>query len=124
MSSIAVLLACVPLLDALRRSGPKRVANLLVAPLAFLAVVNLAQAIRYCLGSARAASADVSAQGLFFWPGAYVGYVANTLGFDVYFSPPGVVVVAEAVKWCVVLLIAMWLSVAQAAAWRLAARHK
>src|SRR5437660_8079553 len=49
-SSIAILLACVPLFDALRSSAPKWVAEILLAPLALFALMHLAEAVRYELG--------------------------------------------------------------------------
>jgi len=48
-SSIVMLLACVPLFDVLRRSGPKLPAAILLAPLALLALISLVQIARYYL---------------------------------------------------------------------------
>jgi hypothetical protein len=116
-SSAAVLLACVPLLGALRSSGPKRLAVVLVAPLALCALAYLVQAGRYGLGFARTNPWDTTLPGGFFWPTPLVGRVANAFGFHEFAATPGVVFV-EAVKWCTVLAIAMWLTLAQLATWR------
>ena len=55
-SSIAILLACIPLFDALRSSGSKRAAAILLAPLALFSLMHLAQVGRYCLGFSSATS--------------------------------------------------------------------
>jgi hypothetical protein len=116
-SSIAILLACVPLLAALRSSGPKRAALVLVAPLALCALAQLVHAGRYGLGLARLSPWDTTLSGVFFWPAPLVGRVANAFGLHEFAATPGVVFV-EAVKWCAVLAIATWLTVAQLATWR------
>lgn len=125
-SSITILLACVPLFDALRSSGPKRVAAVLLAPLALFALLHLAQA-GYCLRSPVGALGDVSHYEVYFFPQPLAEAMAGrqrVWGF-VYASQPmtlGVIVVVEAVKWCIMLAVAVWLSIAQLAAWRQARR--
>jgi hypothetical protein len=117
-SSIVVLLACIPLFDALRSSGPKRVAAILLAPLALFSLLNLAQAGRYYLGFSSWTSADVNAFAVYFRPQLLVGPIA---GVQTYLSASGSELgafVVEAAKWCIVLTIAIWLSIAQVAAWR------
>ncbi|MEA2733592.1 MAG: hypothetical protein QOE14_43, partial [Humisphaera sp.] len=53
-SSIAILLACLPLYDALRCSGPKRhakrLAAILLAPLALFSLMYVARVGQFCLG--------------------------------------------------------------------------
>jgi hypothetical protein len=116
-SSIAVLLACVPLYYALRSSGPKRLAAILLAPLALFALMYLAGAGRYFAAFGIAPVADFLPYGVYFRPELFVARVAGvTAGPGVSASAAAVFV--EAVKWCVVLAVAVWLSVAQVAAWR------
>jgi hypothetical protein len=116
-SSIAILLGCIPLFDALRSSGPKRLAAILLAPLALFSLMHLAQVARYYLGFWGVPSADVFRYGVYFWPELLVTRVA---GLPAPFGVSGSAIGAawvEAAKWCVVLAIAVWLSVAQLAAW-------
>ena len=118
-SSTAVLLACIPLYDALRSSGPKNLAAILVAPLALFALRYLALAGQYCLGFVGVTSTDLFRYRIYFWP----ELLATTLpgaqpmpGLSVAGSPAAYVV--EPTKWCIVLAIAVWLTVAQLMAWR------
>jgi hypothetical protein len=119
-SSIAVLLACVPLYDALRSSGPKRFAAILLAPLALFALMHLLQAGRYWvatrfwIGMQGLTPADLYLYSVYFSPAMLVSPIAGL--------PPGVgvpgslvAVCVEVVKWCTVLAIAVWLSIAQRA---------
>jgi hypothetical protein len=115
-SSIAILLACIPLFDALRSSGPKRAAAFLLAPLALFSLMYLAQAGRYGLFST-ATSADFYRLETYFRPDLLVENIASLAtglnGLGSGLNASGV----EAVKWCIVLAIAVWLSIAQIAAW-------
>jgi hypothetical protein len=103
-SSITVLLACFPLFDALRSSGSKRMAVILLSPLVLFSLVYLAYVGRYCLW-------------VFGAPGA-----EDVFQYSTYFNPASLVgstVSVESVKWCIVLVIAVWLSFAQvAASWK------
>jgi hypothetical protein len=112
-SSTAILLACVPLFDALRSSGPKRVAAILLAPLALFSLMHLAQAGRYGLGYSIGIRADVSWYRVYFLL-VLERYRLGYLGLGE--------IVVEAAKWCIMLAIAIWLSIAQFAAWRKGAR--
>jgi hypothetical protein len=129
-SSILILLACIPLFDALRSSGPKRLALVLLAPLALFSLVYLAQVGRYCLGITYLAPGDLFQYEIYFRPellvspiaafpfGANLQTVALPLPAGVILSRPGPgALIVEAVKWCVVLAVAVWLSIAQLAAW-------
>ena len=134
-SSLAILLACVPLFDALRSSGPKRPAAVLLAPLALFSLTYLAQVGRFCVvfshvvsSSWYVASRDVFQYGVFFRPEFLVGPIAafpvgttlQTSAFAFGATPsgsPGAALVVEAVKWSAVLVVAMWLSIAQLVAW-------
>ena len=122
-SSVAVLLACVPLYDALRSSGPKRFAAILLAPLALFALMHLLQAGRYWLatrfwiGMQGLTPADLYLYSVYFSPAMLLSPIAGLPpGLGVSASP--VAVVVEAVKWCAVLAVAVWLSIAQRAARR------
>jgi hypothetical protein len=123
-SSIVILLACIPLFDALRSSGPKRIAAILLAPLVLFALLHLGQA-GYCVAFSSGPSADVSRYGLYFWPQPLVDNITGHPAVWGIWAPapvaPGVIVV-EAAKWCIMLAVAVWLSIAQLAAWR-RARH-
>lgn len=115
-SSIAILLACVPLFDALRSSGPKRAAAILVAPLALFSLLHLAQAGRYLVGFSNVTSRDVTRYAVYFSPELLVSPLADL--------PAGRVsgaaledLTLEVAKWCTVLAIAAWLTIARLAAW-------
>jgi hypothetical protein len=116
-SSIAMLLACVPLYDALRSSGPKRLAAVVLAPLAFFSLMHLGQAGQ-CYLVTPWTPTNVYPFQTYFSP--------ELLLANLGISPRGVNAPAsvlnpfgvEAVKWFTVLAIAAWLSIAQIATWR------
>jgi hypothetical protein len=115
-SSIAILLACIPLFDALRSSASKWAALLLLAPLVLFSLMHLSQAGWYYRTYSRTALQDIEHHGVYFRPELLVGRVD---GF-----PAGVIAdivpadfVVEAVKWSIVVLIAVWLTMAQIKAW-------
>jgi hypothetical protein len=114
-ASIVILLACLPLFDALRSSGPRRLAAALLVPLALFSLVHLAQVAPFFLGIST--GTDFFHYAAYFWPEPVVGRIADPPAGRV---APGSVgaFLAELVKWCVVLGIAVWLSVAQLAAIR------
>jgi hypothetical protein len=122
-SSVAVLLACFPLYDALRSSGPKRFAAIPLAPLAFFALMHLLQAGRYWLatrfwlGMQGLTPADLYLYSVYFSPVLLLSPIAGlppALGISG--SPVGALV--EALKWLSILAVAVWLTVAQRAARR------
>jgi hypothetical protein len=117
-SSIAILLACIPLFDALRSSGPKWVAAILLAPLAVFALTYLAQVAGYAVGFSRTTSDDVFSFEVYFRPQLPIRHIA---GRGVYWftrAPAPHDFAIEAAKWCIVLAIAIWLTIAQLAARR------
>jgi len=131
-SAIAMLLACVPLFDALRSTGPNRpqrpdrpkhVAAIVVAPLALFALIHLAHAGRYCLGISRLTPTDVFLLGTYFRPQLLVGPIADYSKGGGMSGSAFTALLMEAVKWCVVLAIAVWLSISQVAAQRVARRQ-
>jgi hypothetical protein len=117
-SSIAILLACIPLFDALRSSTPRWVATIFVAPLALFALMHLAQVVGYGLGFWSITPMEVVSLAVYFRPqlllrqiaGVPMGWLAPnwTLGDSL----------VEGAKWCILLGIAVWLSISQLAAWR------
>jgi hypothetical protein len=125
-SSIVILLACLPLFDALRSSGSKRYARILLAPLALFALMYLIQVANYSMFSSKTVAPDVFRFWIYFWPDLPVEKLGRS---PVYSSFSGSFIIAfsgslliafwvEVVKWCVVLSIAVWLSIAQFNAWR------
>jgi hypothetical protein len=119
-SATTVLLACVPLFTALRSSGPKRLAVILVAPLALFSLMHLERAGRAYLGRPGVTDADVYPFVVYFWPRLPLSALAGVP--PTWWAAPGDLapgpIAVEGVKWGVVLAIAMWLSVAQIAARR------
>jgi hypothetical protein len=115
-SSTAILLACIALFDALRSAGPRWLAMILLAPLGLFCLMHLAQALFYGLGFSGMTSVDIARCQLYFWPGALPAYLAGLQRYSGIGVTFGAFFV-EAVKWCVVLVVALWLSVAQLAAW-------
>ena len=109
-SSIVLLLACVPLFNALRSSGPKVAAAILLAPLVLAAVVQVGQACLFAVNP-RAST----------WP------MSSFNDRTFYFNPQLVAesfddlrtlslrreVLVEVAKWLLLVAIAVWLSAAQ-----------
>ena len=117
-SSVAILLACVALFDALRSSGPKRLAAGFAAPLALFSLIHFAQAARCFTGASMARLIALSEYGVYFRPGVLVGGIASFYGGHNLSGWDLVAFVVEAVKWCDVFAIAIWLSLARLAPWR------
>jgi hypothetical protein len=140
-SSIAILLACIPLFDALRSTigggaggsgvGRGRIGAILLAPLALFALVHLAAALRYALGFSSLVSAtEILRYGVYFWPRALVAPIAGLSASPSFSGASGPALgdfVTEAIKWSIVFAIAVWLTFAQlAVAWqgRKAKQHR
>ena len=117
-SSIAILLACVRLFDALCSRGSKPVAAILPAPLALFSLMNLVHAGRYLFDPSDLAFQDLYSLGIYFRPGLLVGYFEGSRTNSFLPEIPLSAFVMEATKWCVVLAIMVWLSIGQLAAWR------
>jgi hypothetical protein len=129
-SSIGMLLACIPLFDALRSTAPRnprnprrlqRIVAILLAPVAFFALLYLSQAVRYGLGFTSVFSlAEVLRHGVYFWPPALVAPIAGPsayAGLPAGWRPTPGDSIVEFAKWGIVVTIAVWLSIAQLAAW-------
>jgi hypothetical protein len=121
VSAIVMLLACIPLFDALRSSGGRRLVWILLAPLALFALYNFAQAVRLALGVWHVPlfSGYVDIYGIYFWPQALAQYIWPTPP-PMYYLPRVTLTafLVEAIKWCIILTIAVWLSIAQIASCR------
>jgi hypothetical protein len=115
-SSIAILLACAALFDALRSSGPKRPAAILLAPLAFFALAYFGQAAVHYI-SPGMTSPEIFHYGIYFRPELLAMGIADLPAGPNVSGPELPPFLGEAVKWCVVLAIAVWLSIAQLTAW-------
>lgn len=117
-SSVAILLACIPLYDALRSSGPKRLAAILVAPLALFSLVHLAQAGLYCIGSSGVTLEAVAKYGAYFRPKLFVGAIADLQASLTGSAWAPVAIIVELAKWCAIFAIAVRLSLARFTPWR------
>ena len=121
-SSITMLLACIPLFNALRSSGPKWIAALLLAPLGLFALIHLGEVIHHVLGFLLANPGDIFSFGIYFRPQMLVRRLAgqSTQWITRWIVTGSTLndLLEEAGKWCIVLVIAVWLSIAQFAAWR------
>jgi hypothetical protein len=116
-SSITILLASIALFDALRSCGSKRLAVILLAPLVVFALMHVAQAGRYALGISSGPPSEFFRYSVYFWPELLRHIAGVWVGVTVTGSMPSAMAV-EGTKWCVVVGIAVWLSIAQFAAWR------
>lgn len=105
-SSIAVLLACVPLFNALRSTGSKYLAALLLSPLALFALVNLAQIAAFYLAWSKRTADQIAAYEYYFQPDLLVRGLWHP-------TDASEMELAEIVKWGVTLAIALWLSIAR-----------
>jgi len=117
-TSITILLACIALFDALRSTGLKHI-WVMLTPLALFSLYYLARAGLYCFGASSVTQSELIRYEEFFSPRVLVaGMVGIRAGLKGPGSVHGVDVLAEALKWCLILTIAVWLSIAQLAAWR------
>jgi hypothetical protein len=79
-SSMVILLACVPLFNALRSSGPRQFAAILVVPLALFSLIHAGQAFLYSIGIVSTANwTDVWMLGTYFRPYVLVKFAAGAL---------------------------------------------
>jgi hypothetical protein len=111
-SSAAILLACAPLYDALRSTGRRRSAQAILAPLALFALLNLWQAARYWLRLGGVSLQDVSAYSWYFQPSLLPTYAGRLRDLNAWVTLPPPFF-AEAIKWCILLAIALWLTAAR-----------
>jgi hypothetical protein len=118
-SAITVFLGGVPLFNALRSCGSKLFAAVLLGPLILFSLIQMVRGARY-----------YAANGIFFteynffycsvyfWPEAFLRNYAGDPNMLDTGTPALIASLAEAIKWCTMLTIAVWLSVAQVVAWR------
>jgi hypothetical protein len=116
-AAIAMLLGCVPLFNAIRSFGSRGFALLLLSPLVVFALVQIVQGARYSAGTVDFFSAEPFFCTVYFMPACFLQCFADPDLFP-FREPLFISVIAEAAKWCIVLAIAVWLSIAQIAAWR------
>jgi hypothetical protein len=116
-SSTAILLACVPLFNALASCGRKWVAVILLAPLALFALVDLALAGWYGLIDRSPSWQGLLLAGDYFRPGLLFWYLNNNRTLTAAGSGLSDFLI-EATKWCAILAIALRLTFAQLAARR------
>jgi len=117
-SSIAMLLACVPLFEALRSCGPRLLARVLLTPLAFFALMHLGQAVQHGFQTSSPLSMDVLPYRVYFWPALLSenrGVWPDRLNVA---GSARTAIFVEVVKWCAILCVAVWLTVARVMAWR------
>jgi hypothetical protein len=118
-SSIVILLACIPLYDALRSSGSKSMAAILLAPLALFSLLHLGQAGHFLAFPGATRIEDIYGYAVYFWPQLLVNLVfAGLVTGWAWNVPRSVEFGMEAAKWCIIFGVAVWLSVAQLQAWR------
>jgi hypothetical protein len=122
-SATGVLLACVPLFNALRSSGPRILALILLAPLALNAALQAGCAVLFAGPSPFAVPQRLLPFGtnwieyrlFYFYSDPLARAIADFAGQSVDGE-----FLAEAGKWLACLGIAIWLSIAQIAACGLA----
>jgi hypothetical protein len=108
-SGILVLLACVPLYDALRASISKVLAAILLAPLAFASLLQMFYATAYLSSAANVSSPKAGHYVFYFDLDTLLrGFVFPGGSFSFDF-------LIESAKWCAIVLIVLWLSIAQLA---------
>jgi hypothetical protein len=115
-SACAVLLACVPIYNALRSSGPKALALVMLAPLALIAMWYIGAAAIWALPLPLDRSPPPPM--FFFEPHLLLAGLTDLesgIRGRIWFL---LSLAREAAKWLVFLGVAIWLSVAQARAWR------
>ena len=130
LSAVAILLACIPLRDALRSSGPRMPATILFVALALPAVCQIGY-----LGYEVAGNLFSQA------PALFGSHYYGDLTYPYYFSPnptlqqaqvfsvaaesPSLLRIGiEFLKWGGFLTAAVWLGIAQVAAWRRGRRNE
>jgi hypothetical protein len=116
-SSVTMLLACVPLWEALCSGPLKGFAKFILAPLALFALMNIAQASFVALGFSHLSWSDPFwLLGPYFRPALLVWNSSKYGGFIL--PPQWHTFVIECVKWFIIFAVAVWLSIAQLASRR------
>lgn len=111
-SSAAVVLACAPLYEALRSTGLRRIAQVLLTPLVFFALLNLVQAGRYFAGAASVPLGRIGDYEWYFQPNLLVTRASRLPDLSEWATLPPAFFV-EVAKWCIMLAIAVGLTAAR-----------
>jgi hypothetical protein len=116
-SRVVILLACVPVVAALRSAGARFWAYVIVAPILGLAVAQLVLVIMAVMSVVVTPAMVLNRAPLFFDSGVFAS------GLEQIFRPPFSLIVfpsgdapyfyLEAIKWGTFLVIAVWLTIAQ-----------
>jgi hypothetical protein len=110
-SAIVVLLACVPLFNAMRSSGPRVLALALLVPLA------LAAAMQFAYAGVSAVAPNAIKETSIYGYSYYLNVAMLGAGFERASGlAQGREFIGEAIKWLALLAIAIWLTIAQIAA--------
>ena len=112
-SAAAVLLACVPVFNAVRSAGPKWLAATLVAPLALFSVAQLAQIAGYYAHVPGATLNPLSSDGVYFCPSLLAKDVGGVLVAGLPFGSVSTAAFAELAKWGIVAGTAVGLTIAR-----------
>jgi hypothetical protein len=114
-SSIAIVVACVALFEALTSIGPKRLVMFLLAPLALFALRDFLHAGLFYLNVSSWNPANAYDFGIYFRPVVLVDLFDNSPG--IFWKSAPIDSLEELAKWCIVLGVAVLLSIAQLSAW-------
>jgi hypothetical protein len=111
-SSITILLACAPLYDAFRSRGSHGLGLTLLAPLGLFSLLYVWQAVLSYFGRPGGPPSELAQYEQYFCPQLLIGPIRE---LPRGLKESGVVstaFVGEAIKWCMVLAVAIWLSLA------------
>ena len=106
-SSTAVLMACAPLYDALRRTGVKRLAAIAVVPLATFSVVQCLLAMVSYFQPLGMQFVERFLYIVYFYPHVLFADVDPWVTHS-----PNILFLIELIKWVDVLMVAVWLTIA------------
>jgi len=116
-SSIAILLACIPLFNALHSTGRKRPAAILLGAFVLLSLVHLGQAAYACLDLPNLGRSEAIHYQFYFAPDLLLDLIdrlTTDRNFSLWTSAPSII---EAGKWSMLLITALLLTTAQWTAW-------
>ena len=111
-SACVILLACFPIYDALRCSGSRKLALILLVPLALISLWQIWGAVHWYLNLPW--SGDYTPPMFFFDDFLLPSLTNGQIGGRTLL----LALALEAAKWLIFFAIAIWLTVEQARAWR------